>query len=274
MIIPFSIYSGCGNEFIVIDNRTPLFPENPHPHASQLCLHTLAADGLILLENSAHHDYKMRIFNADGSEAEMCGNGIRCLMKFIREKGDSRESCSIETLSGPISVTVVDNKIAVSMPPPTDCLWNVPLVLEDLSYVIHFLNTGVPHAVLFVDNLDSKHWMDLAPKIRHHPFFAPHGANVNFASFDGGSVVRVRTYERGVERETGACGTGAAATAIAAAMQYNLPPPITMIPSSKTPLEVNFPLSKNLPFHITLTGPANKIFQGEFVLIEDNWKVT
>jgi diaminopimelate epimerase len=269
MNIPFSKYSACGNDFILIDNRANLLSQHKTLMVKHLCHRTygIGADGIILLEQSQLHDFKMRIYNSDGSEAEMCGNGARCLMKFLHEKGFPAETCSIETMEGHIRLTLLEKSVAVSMPPPFDIHWDLSLPFQGYPLPLTFLNTGVPHAIHFVENLLSDHWMEIAPAIRHHPFFAPKGTNVNFAAVDAQQKkVHVRTYERGVEQETAACGTGAVAAAIAAAKHFNLQGPLIVIPASQEPLEINFLMEKDRVMDVTLAGPAQKIFQGDFVL--------
>ncbi len=269
MNIPFSKYSACGNDFILIDNRANLFPKHKSLIVKNLCHRTrgIGADGVILLEQSQHHNFKMRIYNSDGSEAEMCGNGARCLMKFLHEKELSAKTCSIETMEGYIQLTLSEKTIAVSMPPPFDILWDLSLPFHGYPLSLTYLNTGVPHAIHFVENLLSDHWMEIAPSIRHHPFFAPKGTNVNFAAVDAQQKkVHVRTYERGIEQETAACGTGAVAAAIAAAKHFSLQGPLIVIPASHELLEINFLMEKDGVRDVTLAGPAQKIFQGDFVL--------
>lgn len=267
--VPFSKYSGCGNDFILIDNRQKRFSHPTPEFISHLThrTHGIGADGLIFLENSLTADFRMRIFNCDGSEAEMCGNGIRCLMKFIKEMGFAGDKCTIETMQGAVKVGLQDERVAVSMPNPKEIIQDLSLVVDSKPYLLHCLNTGVPHSVLFVEDLDSSHWMVLAPKIRFHPFFAPRGTNVNFACTNEGEGggIRIRTYERGVEQETLACGTGATAVGLAAAKRWQLPSPIKIRPQSNTPIEIAFKIHNDSISDVVMTGPAEKIFHGEFV---------
>lgn len=267
MLVPFSKYSGCGNDFILIDNRKLFFPYQKEGLISQLCSRKkgIGADGLILLENSHRADYKMRIFNADGSEAEMCGNGVRCLMKFIHEFAIPKSSFQIETMLDQVHLEENGGNVSVRMPKPKNLQTNIPLTARNLSLTIHSVNSGVPHAVLFVDHLESDQWLDLAPEIRHHQFFAPQGTNVNFAKIEKDSIF-LRTYERGVEGETLACGTGATATALVAATLFSLPSPIRIKVKSEEFLEVAFKREQDQFHEIKLTGPATPIFSGQFSL--------
>lgn len=267
MQILFSKYTGCGNDFILIDNRKNLCPVLEPKVIQHLCHRTqgIGADGVIFLESSLSANFAMKIFNSDGSEAEMCGNGIRCLMKFIEEKGFTEKNCTIKTMHETIQVGLGDQTVWVEMPVPRDIRWNDPLEIDGKSYAVHYMDLGVPHAILFVENKISSHWMELAPKIRFHPRFSPRGTNVNFAFLEGDSI-SVKTYERGVEKETQACGTGATATALAAAKIWHLPSPIKILPLSGTPIKISFKISGEAISDVVLSGPAQKIFHGEFVL--------
>lgn len=245
---PLCKYSGCGNDFFLIDNRERFFFPDP-PLIQELCAQQ--ADGVILLENSSLSDFRMRIFNADGSEAEMCGNGVRCLMQFIRDLHPEKFHCSIETLAGVVIAMADVQGIKVKMPTPVGFNFNLKID----QWVCHFVNTGVPHTVIFVDDLEQNSWMEAAPLIRHHLNFAPKGTNVNFAQLHQDGIA-VRTYERGVEGETLACGTGATAAALIAARLYNLPSPIRVIPRSQDPLFVEFDPTFS---SVALIGPAHRI---------------
>ena len=268
MHVPFSKYSGCGNDFILVDNRHLSFPFTQPKLIPQLCHRRtgVGADGVILLENSTEADFRMRIFNADGSEAEMCGNGVRCLMKFIHELGIHKPHCTIETKEDQVHLSLKGELVAVAMPLPYDLRWNHTVSIDDKDWELQYLNTGVPHAILFVEALESEHWMSLAPKIRYHPSFNPKGTNVNFARVEAPGSVQIRTYERGVEGETLACGTGAVASAIAASRCYALKPPITIRPRSNDALQIDFEWQADCVKNVTMTGPATQIFRGELVL--------
>lgn len=266
MRIPFSKYSGCGNDFILIDNREKIFDVESPDEIANLChrRYGIGADGLILLEKSATANFRMRIFNADGSEAEMCGNGIRCLAKFICELGIAENCFLIETMHQQIEVVVSCDMVSVKMPIPTEINFHAKISVDGQPLVIHHLDTGVPHAVLFVEDLEDESLMERAPLVRFHPHFTK-GTNVNYAAVTADGTVAVRTYERGVEGETLACGTGAAAVAIAAAYVYNLLSPITIYPRSKDILQIAFTGPGHSPENLVMTGPAIKIFTGSFL---------
>lgn len=258
MTIPYSKYTGCGNDFIVIDNRQPVFFQFPSiPH---LCDRKagIGADGIILLENSKSADYKMRIYNSDGSEAEMCGNGIRCLMKFLHEVGEKPSACSVETMLKQLRLELDGEQVCVEMGDPFDMQWD--LSIDGLK--MDYLNTGVPHAIIFVDELESINPNLIGPPIRYHREFAPKGTNVNFARLNPSGVVQVRTYERGVEAETLACGTGATATAIAASHRYRLKSPVRVLVQSGEQLKIAFEWQGKRPTQVMMTGPAKKVGGG------------
>lgn len=270
MHISFSKYSGCGNDFILIDNRQKVFDAARNDHIVHLCHRRqgIGADGVVFLESSLNlkADFRMRIFNADGSEAEMCGNGLRCLVRFIQELGIPGHQFLIQTMHQLIPTTISGESVSVDMPVPTNYRFFDQLIIEETSYTLHFLDTGVPHAVIFVDDLHQDKWMTIAPKIRHHTHFKPKGANVNFAVINSHQEVEVRTYERGVEGETLACGTGAAAVAIAAACVHGLNSPIVIKPKSGDAIRIAFPGKMTNPIAIselTMSGPAIKVFSGE-----------
>jgi len=257
-VIPYSKYTGCGNDFILIDNRQPVFSQ--FHSIPNICDRKagFGADGVILLEASTHADYRMRIFNSDGSEAEMCGNGIRCLMKFLHEIGEKRPSCSVETLLKNLRLDLDGDDVCVEMGDPFDIQWE----LEVDGLKMDYLNTGVPHAIIFVDELEAIEPNLIGPSIRYHKAFAPKGTNVNFARVSPSGVVQVRTYERGVEAETLACGTGATATALAAARKYQLKSPVMVQVQSGEQLKIGFNWNERRPTHVTMTGPARKIQSG------------
>lgn len=261
MPIPFSKYSGCGNDFVVIDNRSAIFADRcSQATISRLCHRQfgIGADGIILLENSDKADYRMRIFNADGSEAEMCGNGVRCLALFIHELQLANKKFTLETMHQKMQICVEGSKVCVYLPPVTEFKYFIPLSIEGRELTLHSLNTGVPHVVVFVEDIENDAYLAMAPHIRYHPLFHPKGTNVNFATINSEHTIVVRTYERGVEAETLACGTGAIAVALAAAKVHGLPSPITIQTRSQDFLHISFNNG------LTMTGPAIKTFEGVF----------
>lgn len=262
MDIPFSKYNGCGNDFILIDNRALFFPSQNVSFIQSLCQRQkgIGADGLILLEPSKDATFRMRIFNSDGREAEMCGNGARCIVKFAQEVGLLCPPCTIQTMHSLLKAGYDGDDISIDMGIPQEIEWSKKLSINGHPLTIHWIDTGVPHAVLFVDHLQHEKWMSLAPKIRFHPAFYPKGVNVNFASING-DLIEVRTYERGVEGETLACGTGATAVALAAAKQTGKESPVRIKTSSGDLLKIYFTLNSKFE-NVHLSGPARCTFRG------------
>ncbi len=255
MKISFAKYHGAGNDFILIDDRALSFPIEKPDLIAALCQRCfgIGADGLILLQPSSKADYRMRIFNQDGSEAAMCGNGIRCLVDFAQPLAPA---CTVETGHGVLNCQIKDGQIGVHLGAPL-ALNSHSLSLEGQNWDIHVLNTGVPHGVIFVDDVHIIDVMRLAPQIRFHPLFFPEGINVNFASVSREGTIAVRSYERGVEGETLSCGTGSAAVGWMAAKLFDLPAPIQIHNRDKThSLEVH--IDKGLE----LWGTATKVFEG------------
>lgn len=264
----FSKYSGCGNDFIIIDNR--YLSISASKHSIQRICHRqngIGADGLIFLETSklGAASYKMRIFNNDGSEAEMCGNGLRCLAHFIQSIESPSNHFKIETMHECVQVSFNENLINVYLPPPSKLL-SKRISLNQKEILLYFIDIGVPHAVYFVDDIEKKDLFLIAPLIRFHKEFAPKGTNVNFAKFLQNQTLAIRTYERGVEQETLACGTGAVAVALAAERHFQLNPPLQILTRSGDFLHINFKKQDPITTDLIMTGPALKIFDGQIDL--------
>lgn len=248
----FAKYHGAGNDFILIDDRKEMFPIDDSAFIARLCEHRLGigADGLILLQLSEKVDFRMRIFNCDGKEAEMCGNGLRCLTHFIRKLGDQRSIFRIEAGGQMTTCSIEGEKVSVDM---GSYRW-IESGIQIGSYTVYAVHTGVPHAVVFGDA--GEDFVSIARAIRSHSRFQPEGVNVNFATIENGKI-RTRTYERGVEDETLACGTGAAAVAVVAAKLHALDD-ITILPASEEALHIKLDQDT-----ITVTGPAVFVFEGK-----------
>jgi diaminopimelate epimerase len=266
MTWPFFKYVGCGNDFMIIDNRQRQFPFQDFSWIRKLCHRQfgIGADGLILLENSSCADFRMRIFNADGFEAEMCGNGLRCLAKFIQELKFPASSYRIETMHRLVDISYEGTDISVKMDGPTELKWNIELLIPPHLYSIHYLNTGVPHVVLFADDIEKLNLKEIGPFIRHHLMFIPQGTNVNLAQRFSDQEVFVRTFERGVEGETLGCGTGAIAVALASAYCYQLNSPLYIRTASQEKLRIDFTRKNDTFSDITMTGSAYCTYRGSF----------
>ena len=265
MKIPFVKYHGAGNDFVLIDDRTLFFPLEQSPLISSLCHRSqgIGADGLILLQPSAKADFQMRIFNADGSEPAMCGNGIRCLAAFIRKLGWEQSHCSIETGHGVVCCQIDPDQIGVYLGHPSLILKEHHLNISGQSWKIHVVDTGVPHGVIFVDDLTQLDLVQLARPIRFHPQFSPGGINVNFAQVMPEGSILVRTYERGVEGETLSCGTGSAAVGWLASQLFSLSQPLAIYNTDRSHL---LQIRHSESIGIELWGQATQVFEGSFDL--------
>lgn len=273
----YSYYSGAGNTFFLLDNRKKVFSGEYHRLSQEVCSqfkHPL--DGLIVVEPSLRAQVCMRIFNPDGSEAEMCGNGLRSLIKFLQELKEPGPRYSIETKASNdnYEATVYDDEVLVYMTPPHHFRESVDISLSTQTLRGFFINSGVPHTVIFVDDLSSVDIEKVGKHIRYHPLFSPEGTNVNFVSLVNKNTLSIRTYERGVERETLACGTGALASALVAAKVHALPAPLYVKVRSNDTLKINFklindPLANYCAENVTMQGPAQRLSTGTFVIKED-----
>ncbi|MBJ7448743.1 MAG: diaminopimelate epimerase [Parachlamydiales bacterium] len=253
----FAKYVGAGNDFIIIDDRSLQFSIDP-VRIAHLChrQNGIGADGLILLQPSHKAHYTMRIFNCDGSEAEMCGNGLRCLGQFLIDTHLFKNPTSIEIDQSLLSIEYQNEQIITHLGNILSSEWDIDLKLQNQNISCHLLNTGVPHAVVITDDTNLIH--KLGSQIRFHPSFAPHGANATFVTPSQPHLVS--TYERGVEKVTLACGTGVAAAAIALAKNKKVSCPAQLTTPSGDILSVTF---KENYDQITLAGPAHRVFVGE-----------
>jgi len=270
--IPFFKMSGSGNDFIIIDNRTGIVAAaNMGTFARKVCCRRMSAgaDGLILVETSEAADFKWRFFNSDGSPAEMCGNGARCVARFAHVNHIAGPDMSFETDAGTVSATVSDRGVKISMPDPDNLKLDDGVTLSTGPLAFSSVNTGVPHVVVTATDLDAVQVVTIGREIRRHLKFAPAGTNVNFISLRPDGVVAVRTYERGVEDETLACGTGAIACAVVLAAQSEKPSPVDVETKSGGRLRIYFKEKNGRFFNIFLEGDARIIYKGK--LWEDAW---
>ena len=267
--IPFWKMSGAGNDFVIIDHRRPLIKaEQMAEFARLVCRRKfgVGADGLFFIENSEQADFKWRFFNADGSEAEMCGNGARCVARFAYMHGIAAARMRFSTLAGIIEASVEDTLVTIHLTQPSGLELKRQVQAGGQSYTVHLINTGVPHAVVFVDDLAHTDVRGLGFTLRHHADFGPAGVNVNFAppAANAADGLRIRTYERGVEDETFACGTGAVATALIAAQLGQAESPVVVTTSGGVKLKVLFSREESGTFTaVQLKGPAHLIYSGE-----------
>ena len=265
MKISFIKYQGAGNDFILIDNRKLSLPDLALTTIRLLCDRQLGigADGVLIVEKSLVTDYKMRIFNADGSTPSMCGNGLRCAFDYLAKEQDFC-TCEMEVAGRILSCKRVGDKTRVGLGPPVVLHW--PIQLD--SVAVYVLDTGVPHALIFVRDIVSAPLLELSPKIRFHPLFSPGGVNVNFVQVNSDGSLHLRTYERGVEKETLSCGTGAAAAAWAAAQLHHLSGTVTV--QTRCSFQ-DFTFQESLCFdlsdkQIEMLGDARPVFTGQIDL--------
>ncbi len=256
---------GAGNDFVLIDNRSRQVQLQPAQIAGLCDRHKgVGADGVLLLVPcpSGKADWAWDFFNSDGSSAEMCGNGARCFARFVRRLTGGGAPLSFETRAGVISARFQGDIVTVTLTPPRDLRLRQQVPLSAGPTEIHSLDTGVPHAVLFVPEADKAMVQPLGAEIRRHPHFAPRGTNVNFVQVLGPGHIRARTYERGVEGETLACGTGVTASALIAAELRGFPSPVRVQVQSGDTLEVSFDRNNGAFANVSLAGPAEFVFEG------------
>ena len=271
--IEFYKMSGSGNDFIIIDNRNlSLNVGNLSEFARRICQRKISvgADGLFLIEPSKSVDFKWQFFNSDGSVAEMCGNGSRCVARYAYLKGIAGNKMSFETIAGIISAEVNDDVVKVKLTDPSAVEAEIKINVEGKRLTMDSIDTGVPHAVVFVDDIDKCDVFNIGRKIRHHKYFTPRGTNADFASVINQHKIRVRTYERGVEDETLACGTGMVAAVLTAAQRGLVESPVDVLVQSGETLRIYFKNQKGLWKEIFLEGKVKMVYQG--LLFEEAYK--
>ncbi|HEY4485478.1 MAG TPA: diaminopimelate epimerase [Nitrospiria bacterium] len=271
---PISFYkmSGSGNDFILIDNRRGALNRfqggRLNRFAVIVCTHRMSVggDGLILIERPDHPrsvNFRWRLFNADGTEAELSGNGGRCAARFAHLRRIAPAHMVFETLAGPIRAEIKGANVKIQMPLPHSLRQGIAIPVEGKTYTGHFINTGVPHVVLFVDHPAAVDVVGLGRAIRRHELFQPAGTNVNFVTLQNARRAVMRTYERGVEDETLACGTGATAAALIAGAQGLGKSPMMLRQQSGLPLKVYFHSNGQTFSDIFLEGDARVAYTGE-----------
>jgi len=271
--IPFLKMSGSGNDFIVIDNRDAVVPEAELARlVVGACRRKMSAgaDGMILIEPSDSLDFKWRFFNADGSLPDMCGNGARCAARFAFIHGIADRQMAFETLAGTIEATVGDDGVKIRMTEPRDLNTGIIMDIEGTPTIVGSINTGVPHVVLVVDDIEAVDVVETGRLIRYHPTFTPDGTNVNFVAVGNNGTIFIRTYERGVEDETLACGTGNVAAALILAHERGLSSPVTLTARSGGKLTVHFKTQGGRYQDVFLEGDARVIYRGD--LWEEAWR--
>ncbi len=258
--------NGAGNDFVLIDSRAQKVKLS-RPQIVGLCdrHRGVGADGVIVLVpcSSGRADWAWEFWNSDGSTGEMCGNGARCFARFVRRQTGLQRDFTFETEAGVITARFNGDRVTVSLTEPHGLRLNEQVQLPNgARQTLHSLNTGVPHAVLFVSDADKAMVQEVGPQIRRHAHFAPKGTNVNFVQVLAPNSIRVRTFERGVEGETLACGTGVTASALIASRVHKFRSPVKVQVQGGDELEVSFTEQNGGFKGVSLTGPAEFVFEG------------
>jgi diaminopimelate epimerase len=271
-LIRFVKMTGSGNDFILIDNREQTFDPSRMPDLARLACRrklSVGADGIIFIENDPRVDFQWRFYNADGSEAEMCGNGARCAARFALLQGIvSKTNISFRTLAGVIDAEIIEDRVKIKTSTPHGLQNNLHLDVDGKPFDLSFINTGVPHAVQLVaseselEAADVFHW---GRSIRCHEHFQPAGSNANFSVVLDRHRMAVRTYERGVEAETLACGTGSIASVLVAAAKNLTASPVEVKTRSGEILTIYFDMQSldgALQFSdVYLEGDAKVVYE-------------
>ena len=257
MPLTFYKYQGTGNDFVMIDNRSDFFPKTNIQLIERLCDRRfgIGADGLILLENHPQYDFKMVYYNSDGNESSMCGNGGRCLVAFAKQMGVISDKAEFEAVDGYHFATIdAENNVSLQMK-------DVDAIKNESNYT--FLNTGSPHHVELISDLETLDVKSEGSKIRYSDLYGSAGSNVNFVNQIANDIFAVRTYERGVEDETLSCGTGATAVAIAMHQTGKTKNNTIDIKVQGGKLKVNFEEKNGNYTNVFLIGPATFVFEGK-----------
>jgi diaminopimelate epimerase len=256
MKITFTKMHGAANDFILVDDRSLSFPIDDKGFIERVAKRRtgICCDGIILIKPSNAADLKIRFINPDGNELYMCGNGARCFARLAVDLGVAPDCMRIETPAGIIRATVVADTVSLELTDPRD--WRLGLD-AGFEQEIDFVNTGVPHAVVRMADLEGLDLSTLGRRLRCHALFAPEGANANFVKVEADATLSVRTYERGVEAETLACGTGATAAALIAVKRGWVDFPVTVHCAGGYDLVID-----SGDGGITLSGGAEIVFEG------------
>lgn len=268
-ILHFQKMNGAGNDFVLLDNRDGSLSLTEVQIARLCDRHRgVGADGLLLVEKpEVQADFRMRYYNADGREAEMCGNGARCFARFVHQLAPAKNgTVTCETPAGLITATLRGDQVSLGLSQPGPFADGVELDAAGKALTVYSIHTGVPHAVVLVDDLDGTEVHPLGAALRHHHHFQPRGTNVNFVRQLGPQDLAIRTYERGVEAETLACGTGVVAAALTIATLTGAESPLRVLVKGGDTLSVDFLRAKDGFSHVILTGPADFVFKGEITV--------
>ena len=269
MTVAFAKMNGAGNDFVLMDNRDGRIRLSVDQVVRICDRHRgIGADGLLLVRPcpSGKADWAWDFYNSDGSKAEMCGNGARCFARYVQRLAGAEGRLTFETGAGVITASFEGERVTVNLTEPRDCKLNQKIAVGEGTVVVHSINTGVPHAVVFETDADKAMVPERGRELRFHPHFAPRGTNVNFVQLLGDRRIRVRTYERGVEGETLACGTGVSASALIAARIHGFASPVHVQVQGGDELRVDFDAANGSFQNVRLNGPAEFVFIGEIAL--------
>lgn len=261
----FGKVCGAGNDFIVFDNRNKNIDIKAED-VVKICSRTrgVGGDGVMLVENSDEFDFYMRIFNADGSEAEMCGNGARCIAWYAYKNEIAPAEMKFDTIAGVIEASVIgEEDVKLKMSKPFDLKSSYTVNVDGEEIKVGSINTGVPHVVVMTDDVTKADVFTLGRKLRYHEDFAPAGTNANFISLSGKDALKVRTYERGVEGETLACGTGSVASAMIAYLSGVCGNDVSLETKEADILKVSFDYADGEFDNVYLSGPAVIVYTGK-----------
>jgi diaminopimelate epimerase len=265
MTIDFWKMHGAANDFILVDDRKLTFPAADRGWLARVAARRtgVGCEGVILIQPSTTAHFAMRFFNPDGSEVDMCGNGARCVARLARDIGAAPARMRFTTGAGVIEAEVLGEQVRLNMTNPTDWRMNRTLALPGGARAYGFVNSGVPHVVMEVDDLDKVDVAKVGAAIRYHADFAPKGTNANFIHVTGPQSLRIRTYERGVEAETLACGTGMVAAGLVAGRMGRVKTPVRIACASGDIIEVNYTPTTDGAANVTMLGPSAYVFTGK-----------
>lgn len=257
MIVSFYKYHGAGNDFVLIDNRDFCYSLS-NEQIKKLChrKYSIGADGVIFLLKSKRCDFKAQIFNSDGIEADMCGNAVLCLLNYLKKNFPKKDEFIIETKKFDVFGFFKNEKINFKI--ESALILNKNISIHEMNFFL--LDTGVLHAVCFVDDLNALDVDKQGKEIRHHEYFYPTGVNVNFVKLNDDNSVNVRTFEKGVEKETYACGTGAIASAIASSYKDKNSPVKVVFKGGE--YIISFEKDNDIISEIVLSGSSELSYQG------------
>ncbi len=285
--IHFTKAEGAQNDFVIVDDREGRFDEAVRQKFAVWSAHRrkgVGSDGCIFIDRSDTHDFMMSFYNPDGSVGSMCGNGGRCAALFALQNGIAGEDMRFDVLKRSYRAQVDGSIVRLSFPPPERIEHGIMLDVADMSCEVDFIDTGAPHVLVFTDALPAALRSALADVdmthvgrlLRHHPHFAPRGTNVNVLERGEDGIIAIRTFEKGVEAETEACGTGTLAAGMSAHLRLGIDPPVRLRTHGGDLLTVHFspgavPETDPLYFaaDLVLEGPAHLVFEGCAALSSD-----